>query len=151
MYAKRHPWLIADPDEPEYAYCKYCKKRLYTAMHLTKRLIHERGMAHRTAVNSHKRKLAGAETGNTSEVGEESKEESVEEDDGTEDEEEQMEADNEAYASEDATETDNAENEDDDNDKKSEESRPKNVDYRYTCINYIYIKYRVIRQIGGGT
>ncbi|XP_073819098.1 suppressor of variegation 3-7 isoform X2 [Musca autumnalis] len=47
VYAKKHPWLIADPTDETHAYCKYCEKRVIYGNSAAKRAAHENSAYHR--------------------------------------------------------------------------------------------------------
>ncbi|XP_061396373.1 protein suppressor of variegation 3-7 [Musca vetustissima] len=47
VYAKKHPWLIADPSDETQAYCKYCEKRVMYGNSVAKRTTHENSAYHK--------------------------------------------------------------------------------------------------------
>ncbi|CAD6993920.1 unnamed protein product [Ceratitis capitata] len=53
-YTKIHRWICADPDDPKFAYCKYCEKRFMYGLSTVKRALHEKSQSHCEAM---KRKL----------------------------------------------------------------------------------------------
>jgi len=60
QYADKHPWLIADPNDPTLAYCHLCSKRFIYGHSEIKRIIHENSDNHKA-----KMQLAAAENRET--------------------------------------------------------------------------------------
>ncbi|KAH8242942.1 hypothetical protein KR032_003151 [Drosophila birchii] len=50
VYADLHPWMIADPEDPNLAYCKVCQKRFMYGNSEIKRRNHERSEKHMSAI-----------------------------------------------------------------------------------------------------
>ncbi|XP_017021468.1 protein suppressor of variegation 3-7 isoform X1 [Drosophila kikkawai] len=50
VYADLHPWMIADPEEPNLAYCKVCQKRFMYGNSEIKRKNHEKSEKHTLAL-----------------------------------------------------------------------------------------------------
>ncbi|KAH8382071.1 hypothetical protein KR009_001660 [Drosophila setifemur] len=76
VYEDRHPWMVADPEDPNIAYCSICRKRFMYGNSEIKRKNHENSEKHTSAVAA--AKIARGEEG------EEAEEEEVEETEETE-------------------------------------------------------------------
>ncbi|XP_020811443.1 protein suppressor of variegation 3-7-like [Drosophila serrata] len=50
VYADLHPWMIADPEDPNLAYCKVCQKRFMYGNSEIKRKNHEKSEKHMSAL-----------------------------------------------------------------------------------------------------
>ncbi|KAH8247610.1 hypothetical protein KR038_006895 [Drosophila bunnanda] len=75
VYADLHPWMIADPEDPNLAYCKVCQKRFMYGNSEIKRKNHEKSEKHMSA-------LAAAKAASEARTADGERE-----DDGSEDEE----------------------------------------------------------------
>lgn len=127
IFATAHPWIISDPENPAFAYCKYCDKRMIYGTSASKRATHENSLQHKTNEIEFKKRSrnfrsdkkqnptddtggGNAQNENESRASEEEKrdddENTEEKDDG--DDEEQNESDDE-------NDKDNEEDEDEDN------------------------------------
>ncbi|XP_075154855.1 suppressor of variegation 3-7 isoform X2 [Haematobia irritans] len=146
MYGKQHPWLIADPADPTFAYCKYCEKRVLYGSSAAKRATHENSIHHKN-----QEKTRGEDYGSNQNI---SDQEDSENDAGGDEEDES------AHGEEDV---DNAQDEDgDENDQQEENSVKDSTDskkrvrrgdakwyeqypwckkYKSDPINYCYCSY----------
>lgn len=78
MYADVHPWIIADPKDPNLAYCKVCQKRFMYGNSEIKRRNHENSEKHLAAIAAAKAATEGRADGEHADDGSGEEEEEAE-------------------------------------------------------------------------
>uniref|UniRef100_A0A1I8PTI1 BESS domain-containing protein n=1 Tax=Stomoxys calcitrans TaxID=35570 RepID=A0A1I8PTI1_STOCA len=118
VYAKQHPWLVADSSDPRFAYCKYCEKRVLFGNSAAKRATHENSIQHKNQAKQFKER--GADGQNINSCGSEDEEtngdagESEQSNEETEEEDDGEKGRNSSQGEEDAEETQEEQNEGED-------------------------------------
>lgn len=160
LYTKQHPWLVSDPSDSAFAYCKYCEKRIMYGSSAAKRATHENSSQHKQKEsefkkrsrkgnsdkeqNENKSKNAeqeGEDNQNENDAEDEYEEEDQESnegktDDNEENEEEAEDEDDEETNEDDNEETENEEEEEEDEEGEKEKETDDN-DSKYLFLNYI--------------
>ncbi|XP_037806740.1 protein suppressor of variegation 3-7 [Lucilia sericata] len=127
LYAKNHPWLVPDPTDPSFAYCKYCDKRIIYGSSAAKRAVHENSSQHKLHESEFKKppRRDHGENQNDKESERKGDEDQSERNGEEEDEEEEEEQDQ----NEDNDEEDNEEEvEEETNDDEGEEEEEEEAD-----------------------
>ncbi|KAI8123073.1 Protein suppressor of variegation 3-7 [Lucilia cuprina] len=130
-YAKSHPWLVPDPTDPSFAYCKYCDKRIIYGSSAAKRAVHENSSQHKLHESEFKKpsRREPGDNQNAKEVERKGDEDQAErnEDEDEEEEEQDQDGDNDDDDDDDDNEaeveeeTNDDEAEDDEEDEADEE------------------------------